>query len=644
MAGRTDYFFRQKVTEAELDLAFELLEKADRNLAADLGIYGIVSGAEPTPHAPVADLTIDLTAPARAYDNLGQRIFFGTGQTVDCSVDHAGLPTEVPVAGEERWLGVFLRFERLLSNPRTDGNSQQVFFRRDESFDVVVRQGATAPAGAALKVPLQPDELLLCDVRRTNGQGQILGADIDVSRRQVFIFATGDAVAIISGAWNILQPAVETVQAALDETDAELDDHFTGAARRHPAGDVDYTPHGFVASATVQAAINELVDDLSSAAVGTPGASLLGADAVAGAPNALPAGHVDGQLSQLLAWLNAHLSAPAGAHNASAIAAAAHNYVSGASVQAQLQEIVDDLQSQAAGLGASQVGNQAVAGSPTSLVGASVKAQIDALVAAINARVVAAALASTATPGSSLVGADAVAGSPDALVAGTIDAQISTLLALVNARARKSGDTFSGNILPNATGLDLGSSGARWDAFLRDVNAIASAAGVAAVRGFAADGSTPAIRGSGVGFLVEGEGVEASHETFFIGTIKVWDLIRGWTFLPQHTGDLPDAVEINGVTQRNIVKAWGSVTSGGTLNAPHWNVASISKPGTGRYSVTLDVNPGSVNAVIVTVNSGALSADYSVHVFSPNGISFEVDINSAGTLTDLAFMFVVLGA
>jgi len=44
MADRTDFHFRQKVTEAELDLAFELLEKADRNLAADLGIYGIISG------------------------------------------------------------------------------------------------------------------------------------------------------------------------------------------------------------------------------------------------------------------------------------------------------------------------------------------------------------------------------------------------------------------------------------------------------------------------------------------------------------------------------------------------------------------------------------------------------------------------
>lgn len=387
MADRTDFHFRQKVTEAELDLAFELLELADRNLAADVGIYGIISGAEPTPHSPVPDLTIDLTAPGRAYDNLGQRIFFGSGQVVDCSVDHAGLPTQVPLAGQERWLGVFLRFDRLLSDPRTDGNSQQVFFRRDESFEIVVRQGATAPVGAADKVPLVADELLVCDVHRTNGQAQIFAPDIDSSRRQAFIFAEAEAVEIVSGLWNILQPAVNTVQAALDEIDAELNDHFTGAARRHPAADVDYPPHGFVAANTVKGALDEIIDDLSSTAAGDPGAKRVGADAVAGAPNALPAGSVDGQLSQILAWLNAHLSAAAGAHNASAIAAVAHNHISGTSVQAQLQEIVDDLQSQGAGLGASQVGDAAIAGAPNSVSAGTVRNQLAELLLQINGHI-----------------------------------------------------------------------------------------------------------------------------------------------------------------------------------------------------------------------------------------------------------------
>ena len=49
-------------------------------------------------------------------------------------------------------------FERLLSDPRTDGNSQQVFFRRDESFELVVRQAPEGAIGVAPKPALQADD------------------------------------------------------------------------------------------------------------------------------------------------------------------------------------------------------------------------------------------------------------------------------------------------------------------------------------------------------------------------------------------------------------------------------------------------------------------------------------------------------
>ena len=63
MADRLDFYFRQRVTEAELDLAFEQLERADRDLAADIGLRGVVTGAAAVPHSPLPDLTIDLVAP-----------------------------------------------------------------------------------------------------------------------------------------------------------------------------------------------------------------------------------------------------------------------------------------------------------------------------------------------------------------------------------------------------------------------------------------------------------------------------------------------------------------------------------------------------------------------------------------------------
>lgn len=249
----------------------------------------------------------------------------------------------------------------------------------------VPRQAPPGPIGSAAKVPLQPDELLICDVRRGNGQTQVLAPDIDTSRRQAFIFAQGDAVQIVSGSWATLQPAVDTVQSTLDEIDSEVTDHFTGAARRHPASDIDIPAHGFVAATDVEGAIHELVDDLSSTASGTPGAQKVGADAAPGTPHALAAGNVDGQLSQLLAWLNAHVGAAASAHNASAIAAVAHSYIAGTSVQAQLQEIVTDLGSQSPGsAGASRVGANAVAGSPQALTAGTVDGQLAALLGNIN--------------------------------------------------------------------------------------------------------------------------------------------------------------------------------------------------------------------------------------------------------------------
>lgn len=405
MSDRTDFYFRQRVSEAELDLAFSLLEQADRNLASDLGVRGVISGGVPAPHSPLPDLTIDLTAPARAYDNLGQRLFYGTGQTISCAADLAGIPTDVATAGNERWLGVFLRFRRQLSDPRTDGNSQQVFFRRDESFELVVRQAPEGSVGLAPKPALQADEILLCDVRRRPGQTQIVAADIDISRRQAFVFVQGSSVAVEPGIWDVLQPALPTVQSSLDEVDAELFDHFLGADRRHAATAIDYTPHAFIAASNVQAAMDELIDDLTTGVTGGSGSSRIGVDAAVGVPHALPAGSVKSQLVQLLGFLNAHVVASAGAHSAAAVAATPHGNIAATNVQAQLQEVVADLANVVATApGAGLVGMDALAGSPVALGAGTVRSSLAALVAALNAH---ASRTSAAHPASAVTMADA---------------------------------------------------------------------------------------------------------------------------------------------------------------------------------------------------------------------------------------------
>lgn len=67
--------------------------------------------------------------------------------------------------GNQRWVGEFVRFARLLSEPRTDGNSQQVYFRRDEHFELEVRQAPDSVAGAASRVGLPEGGLLVAQIR-----------------------------------------------------------------------------------------------------------------------------------------------------------------------------------------------------------------------------------------------------------------------------------------------------------------------------------------------------------------------------------------------------------------------------------------------------------------------------------------------
>ena len=147
MADRLDYFFRQRVTEAELDLGFELLERAERNLPADLGFVGVVAGAVVSQHAPVPDLTVDVSGPGAVYDQLGERVFFSSLQNVNVAQDDNGVSTSVAGGGNEKIVSVFLKFDRALSDPRVDGNSLTVFFRRDESFTVSWRHPDEEPTG-----------------------------------------------------------------------------------------------------------------------------------------------------------------------------------------------------------------------------------------------------------------------------------------------------------------------------------------------------------------------------------------------------------------------------------------------------------------------------------------------------------------
>jgi hypothetical protein len=232
-------------------------------------------------------------------------------------------------------------------------------------------------------VALVDGEFLLCDVRRVAGQSQIHDADIDVSRRQAFLFAQSTAVAVVAGLWKVIAKTATTVQGALDAIDGLLFGHFGGAANRHKAQDVDYTPHGYIKGATLKAALDELLDDFASQEA-PAGASRIATRALVGIPIKLAASTVEKQLLDLLSWLNTHLSSNV-AHDASAIFATPFAYLTSKNVQAMFQEVVAVLQSSSAGDGATHIGSEALGGTPRAVTSTTVRAQLVDLLAQLNA-------------------------------------------------------------------------------------------------------------------------------------------------------------------------------------------------------------------------------------------------------------------
>lgn len=427
MAHRRDYYFRQRVTEAELDDGFAELERADQNLAADLGFVGVLTNAVVSQHAPVPDLSVDVSGPGAVLDQLGQRIFFSALQNVSVAQDDNGVTTAVSAAGQEKIVAVFVRFDRALSDPRVDGNSLTVFFRRDESFRFIVVQGAEAPAGTALPPPLRSDAILLADVTRTFGQTQILNANISTARRQDALVAGGSPRSLRRG---------RTLEAISDLL-TFLNAHVSGTADRHPAAAVDYAGGGNWANGTtnpattVEAQLDKIIADLAA----TSGAPKVGAAATAGSPNSLGAGTVKSQLDALLGFINAHANQGSGAHAASAIAYAGGSaWKDGTTnpattVEAQLDKIIAELVADA---GAARIGTAARTtwlGGRTNPAGASILAAIDKIITDLAAQ-------ATNDDGAERVGTQAVAGSPSSLAAGSVRSQLDQLLAFVNVAAR----------------------------------------------------------------------------------------------------------------------------------------------------------------------------------------------------------------
>src|SRR5262249_34419593 len=151
-------------------------------------------------------------------------------------------------------------FDRVLSDPRIDGNSLTVFFRRDESFKLTVAQGAEAGAGQAVPPVLRSDAILLADVTPRFGQAQIGAHHISIQRRQDAFLLDGAPRSVRRG----------QTQEALGDLLGFYNAHVGGAADRHPAAAIDYGGGNTAwadgsqnPATTVEAQIDKIIADLA---------------------------------------------------------------------------------------------------------------------------------------------------------------------------------------------------------------------------------------------------------------------------------------------------------------------------------------------------------------------------------------------
>lgn len=241
MADRHDYYFRQRVTEAELDEGFSYLENADRSIVADiLGGGFLIQGLDTGVIKENAGVGMDVRAERLlGYDQLGRRLsnlrhaYLGGGDlgpaehVIDVSVDEGAASTAVVGGGNEKTISIFVEFRRDNSDVRVDGNAVNIDFQQEESIQYNVVQSAEAGAGLSVPPALRTDQLLLADIVIQFGDTDILNAAISQGRREAFTLSLTHGGSHVEGGSDPIPNATGStggLHSAADKTKLDLVD------------------------------------------------------------------------------------------------------------------------------------------------------------------------------------------------------------------------------------------------------------------------------------------------------------------------------------------------------------------------------------------------------------------------------------
>jgi hypothetical protein len=332
-----DWYFKQIVSQGEMDQAFEWAEDADHEMMTDVDLIGIHSGGDTSEKSPTPDLSVNVSS-IKGHDSEGKRLSIETpSSNIPLDVDEYGTSTEVTTPAEERYISLFVRYKRDPQSPAVDGNGLTVYTIQQEDAEYFVRQGASS--GSATPPALLSDALLLCDIKRVFGQTTIQDANIELTRRQDWMRLTGTSISELNGG---------TPKEVIEELFSYVDAHHGGGslftfAQNWADTGVPIGPSPPIA--TVKEALNGIVYDLTQWGTGRVGSLLIGTQNTTGTYINWTNETVNGALLGLAGVMNGHIGGSAPQHPDTSITAAIKNgsptTLPNGSVSSQMQAMLD---------------------------------------------------------------------------------------------------------------------------------------------------------------------------------------------------------------------------------------------------------------------------------------------------------------
>lgn len=397
---RKEFYFRELVTEDDLNSACDNVEAADHNITVDSSIFQKVDGSNAPLSTPagtdfnallggiVNGLTITLggsgttavIASGTAYDSQGNRIYVPTTVNVlltttgTTSIGLGGTPggvgsiSTVPASGQFTWVLLQVFFNRNLSDPREDGNDMTVYFDSAESFQFKVKVSSSSSTPA---IPAGDPGCIILGAFKMNDTPNITVENFTTRGdwlRTYAVYTAGTLpteqfedgtltdAAFIAGT---PRQAILKLRNTIGLSTTNYTNHINQGAPqdRHAAKNIDFdatsgigwadgtTPAlgtnlgGGIDADGVQSAIGTLVSTIAGTTTGFGGTKFLGGASITGSPVTLAAGTIRSQLTSILTGLNNHLNATTAAHAATAISATAGTVFTGTDVGTQLGQI-----------------------------------------------------------------------------------------------------------------------------------------------------------------------------------------------------------------------------------------------------------------------------------------------------------------